>query len=227
MTFAYETIVPWGRTFDEYQRMFSLSADDLQGRILGCGDGPAAFNATLSRGGGRVVSCDPLYQFTAQQIRERINVTYQNVIAQTRRDQNKFVWNAIPSVDALGEIRMAAMNDFLADYEQAKSQGRYVCGEAPSMPFAPDSFDLALSSHFLFLYTDNLSLDFHQQTIANLLRIAPEVRIFPLLTYNAETSPYLDPVCAALNEAGHRAVVERVPYEFQRGGDKMLKINRR
>ncbi len=226
MTFVYENIVPWGRTFDEYQRMFNLSAQALTGRILGCGDGPAAFNAQLARGGGRVVSCDPLYQFTAQQIRQRIDVTYANVIEQTRRDQGKFIWESIPSVDALGEIRMAAMNEFLADYETGKTQGRYVCAEAPNLPFAPDSFDLALSSHFLFLYSDNLSLSFHQQAIANLLMIAPEVRVFPLLDYNAKTSPHLDPVCAGLREAGCAVSIERVPYEFQRGGNQMLRVNR-
>lgn len=226
MAFAYETIVPWGRTFDEYQRMFNLSTHDLSLRILGCGDGPAAFNAQLSRDGGRVVSCDPLYQFTMQQIRERIDVTYTNVIEQTRRDQDKFVWDAIPSVDALGEIRMAAMTAFLADYETGKVQGRYVCAEAPTLPFAPGSFDLALSSHFLFLYSDNLPLEFHQQAIANLLTIAREVRIFPLLTYNAEPSPYLDSVCAGLTGAGYQVSIEPVPYEFQRGGNKMLRIQR-
>lgn len=230
MAFVYENIVPWGRTFDEYRRMFALSTDDLKERILGCGDGPAAFNATLSREGGRVVSCDPLYQFTTEQIRARIDVTYQNVIAQTRHDQDKFVWESIPSVEALGEIRMAAMKDFLADYERGKAQGRYICGAAPALPFAPDSFDLALSSHFLFLYTDNLSLDFHLETITTLLTIAREVRIFPLLTYNAEPSPYLDPVCAALTAAGvggYRVAIESVPYEFQKGGNKMLRVTRR
>ncbi len=226
MTFTYETIVPWGRTFDEYRRMFALSADDLKGCILGCGDGPAAFNATLSRDGGRVVSCDPLYEFTREQIRARIDVTYQNVIEQTRRDQDKFVWASIPSVDALGEIRMAAMTDFLVDYERGKGEGRYVCGAAPALPFAPDSFDLALSSHFLFLYTDNLSLDFHLETITALLRVAREVRIFPLLTYNAETSPYLDPVGAGLDAAGAQVAIELVPYEFQKGGNNMLRVNR-
>lgn len=226
MTITYETIVPWGRTLDEYQHMFNLSAHDLGRRILGCGDGPAAFNAQLTRGGGRVVSCDPLYQFTAQQIRERIDATYTNVIAQTRRDHEKFVWDAIPSVDALGEIRMAAMTEFLADYETGKAQGRYVCAEAPDLPFGPDSFDLALSSHFLFLYSDNLSLAFHRQAIASLLAIAREVRIFPLLNYNAETSPHLEPVCAGLTGAGYDVSVERVPYEFQRGGNQMLRISR-
>ncbi len=225
MTFAYETIVPWGRSLDEYRRMFDLSARDLELHILGCGDGPASFNAEMRTHGGRVVSCDPLYQFSAQQIRERIDVTYENVIAQTRRDQDKFIWNAIPSVDALGQIRMDAMRKFLADYEMGKQQGRYICGAAPSLPFTADSFDLALCSHFLFLYTDNLSLNFHQQAILDMLRVAKEVRIFPLLTYNAEPSPYLGPVCAGLEQAGYKISIEQVSYEFQRGGNKMLRVS--
>lgn len=152
MTFTYETIVPWGRSFDEYRRMFALSEQDLHSRILGCGDGPASFNAEMRQRGGWVVSCDPLYQFTVQQIAERIEVTAQNVIEQTRREQDKFVWDVIKSPDELGRIRLDAMRAFLADYEQGKREGRYICGAAPSLPFAMGSFDLALSSHFLFLY---------------------------------------------------------------------------
>ncbi|MGC1375630.1 MAG: class I SAM-dependent methyltransferase [Anaerolineales bacterium] len=206
--------------------MFNLSAHDLETRILGCGDGPAAFNAAMRARGGRVVSCDPLYQFSARQIGERIEASYQTVMEQTRQGQDKFVWNAIKSLEALGQIRMDAMRAFLADYEQGKAQGRYVCGAAPALPFAPGAFDLALSSHFLFLYSDNLSLTFHQETIADLLRVAKEVRIFPVLTYNADVSPHLAPVCASLKDAGYQVAVEAVPYEFQRGGDKMLKVSR-
>ena len=33
--------------------MFDLSAADLGRRILGCGDGPASFNAELTAQGGR------------------------------------------------------------------------------------------------------------------------------------------------------------------------------
>ena len=223
---TYETVVPWGRSFDEYRRMFDFSAHDLELRILGCGDGPASFNAAMRARGGQVVSCDPLYQFSARQIRERIEASYQTVMEQTRRGRDKFVWDAIKSVDELGQIRMDAMRAFLADYEQGKSQGRYVCGAAPALPFASGAFDLALSSHFLFLYSDNLSLEFHRQAIADLLRVAKEVRIFPVLTYNADVSPHLAPVCAGLKDAGYRVSIEAVPYEFQRGGDKMMRVGR-
>ena len=224
MPFRYEEAVPWGRSFDEYRRMFNLTEADLSRRILGCADGPASFNAHMSRRGYRVISCDPLYQFTADQIRARIDATYQNVIEQTRRNQDKFVWQVIPSLDELGRIRMAAMDDFLDDYDQGMADGRYVPAELPTLPFSPDSFDLALCSHFLFLYSDNFSLDFHQQSIKAMCRVAKEVRIFPLLTYNADPSPYVEPLIENLAKAGHQVSIESVPYEFQRGGDQMMRI---
>ena len=62
MPFSYQEAVPWGRSFDEYCRMFHLTTADLSRRILGCADGPANFNAQMRRNGHRIISCDPLYQ---------------------------------------------------------------------------------------------------------------------------------------------------------------------
>jgi hypothetical protein len=45
MAMKLEKVVPFGRSLDEYLKMFALSASDLQQRILGVGDGPASFNA--------------------------------------------------------------------------------------------------------------------------------------------------------------------------------------
>ncbi len=50
-----EEVVPWGRTLAEYQSMFSLSETDLTAKILGCGDGPASFNAEMMKLGYSVV----------------------------------------------------------------------------------------------------------------------------------------------------------------------------
>ena len=66
--FTLDQVVPWGRSFDEYKRMFALGASDLNGRILGCGDGPASFNAEATRFGHRVISCDPIYRFGTEEI---------------------------------------------------------------------------------------------------------------------------------------------------------------
>src|SRR5262245_31650025 len=116
--FTLDEVVPWGRSLDEYVGMFALTDADLAGRIVGCGDGPASFNAELTRRGGRVVSCDPLYRFGENEIRGRIAATYEQVMDQARRNADDFVWTgAIRSLEDLGGQRMAAMDAFLADYE--------------------------------------------------------------------------------------------------------------
>src|SRR5262249_27957790 len=153
MAFQLDTVVPWGRTFDEYRRMFALSDHDLDGSILGCADGPASFNAEAHRLGQRVVSCDPLYRLGRQQIRQRIDATRDQILEQTRQNEHEFVWTLFPSVEELGRVRMQAMETFLADYEQGLRQGRYVDAELPVLPFADGAFDLAVCSHFLFLYS--------------------------------------------------------------------------
>ncbi|MFN9173477.1 MAG: SAM-dependent methyltransferase, partial [Synechocystis sp.] len=72
-----EKVVPWGRTLEEYKSMFSLSETDLTAKILGCGDGPASFNAEMIELGHHVVSIDPIYQFSAEQIEQRVRATYE------------------------------------------------------------------------------------------------------------------------------------------------------
>jgi hypothetical protein len=156
MALQYEQIVPWGRSWDEYLRMFRLTDEDLHRRILGCADGPASFNAGMFKRGLRVVSCDPLYQLNAGQIEDRIEATSRNVLEQTRRNQEKFVWDRITSPQELGRVRLKAMREFLLDYDRGRREGRYVAAELPKLPFESSSFELALCSNFLFLYADSL-----------------------------------------------------------------------
>lgn len=79
-------IVPWGRTLDEYRRMFTLADADLTKRILGVGDGPASFNAEMTAAGHFVTSIDPIYAFSAEQLKTRIDDTYKTVIEQMCRN---------------------------------------------------------------------------------------------------------------------------------------------
>lgn len=225
--FTLDQIVPWGRSFDEYRRMFALEGGELRSRILGCADGPASFNAEATRRGARVVSCDPLYHWDTSAIRDRIAVTSDEILEQTRRNREEFVWDAIPSVEALGRIRMAAMETFLEDYPHGRLEGRYVDAELPALPFADLSFDLALCSHLLFLYSAQLDEAFHHAAIGELCRIAPEVRIFPLVELGGQRSPYVDSVVTTLRAAGHDVSIETVPYEFRRGANEMMRIRAR
>lgn len=225
VAFRYDEVVPWGRSHEEYLRMFALRDADLGRRLLGCGDGPASFNREWTRRGGRVLSVDPLYALPAPRIAQRIDETYEDVIAQTRREQRRFVWDRIGSVDDLGRLRMAAMQAFLEDYAQGRHDGRYLAGALPSLPFRDSTFELILSSHLLFFYAAQLSREFHREAVRELLRVAPEVRIFPVVDVNGQRSLHLDPLLAELRATGVHAELREVDYEFQRGGCHMLHLS--
>ena len=217
---------PWGRSFDEYRRMFSLSESDLGLGILGCADGPAAFNCGLTKRGGRIVSCDPLYRLNAADIRARIGETRDRMVAHATKNAHLFVWTTIPSPEDMGRLRMESMSEFLSDFELGKQQGRYIDQSLPSLDFAPDSFDLAVCSHFLFLYSDEFSRGFHMESALEMCRVAKEARIFPLLDMRGQPSAHLVPMMRQLKKRGWKVSVENVTYEFQRGGNQMLRIRR-
>jgi len=224
MSFTLDTVVPWGRTFEEYTAMFALTPLDFRHRILGCGDGPAAFNAVVNRTGGGVVSIDPLYELNVHQLRDRINATFDQVLAETERNKDEFVWQRIPSIEELSRIRREAMDEFLADYEQGAKEYRYVAAALPTLPFMDKTFELALCSHFLFLYSAHHDLVFHIESIKELCRVADEVRIFPLLELGSRKSRHLDAVMAWLLREGLSAEIVTVDYEFQKGGNQMLRV---
>ena len=87
-------------------------------------------------------------------------------------------------------------------------------------------FDLVLCSHLLFLYSEQLSLDFHLQSVQELCRVAQEVRIFPLLDLARDKSRHIEPVSEHMKRLGYKVDICRVNYEFQRGGNQMMKIGR-
>lgn len=216
-------VVPWGRSFSEYKEMFSLSSDDIRKKILGCGDGPAGFNAELSANGGDVISIDPIYQFSAVQIQSRIEKIYPKIMDQVSRNKEDYVWKSIRDVKELGEVRMEAVRVFLNDYENALETGRYLNASLPILPFKNGEFDLALCSHYLFLYSDHVNQEQHIESMKELCRVAKEVRVYPLLSIsNNKMSPHLAPVMKALEVGGINVSLVSVKYEFQKGATEML-----
>jgi hypothetical protein len=152
--FTLAEVVPWGRSFDEYRRMFALSAADVNGRILGCADGPASFSAEATEKGFSVVSSDPLYRFSPADIRQRIADTTEIIIEPTRRNQEEF----------------------------------------------------------------------HLAAIREMARVASEVRVFPLVALGSVPSPHIGRVSERLGASGFAVSIETVRYEFQRGGNQMMRV---
>ncbi len=220
-----ENVVPWGRNLEEYQNIFQLSEEDLHSKILGCGDGPSSFNFEVTKLGGNIISIDPIYQFTKDEIQQRIDEISSVVSEQLKQNQNDFVWKNINSVDELIDIRLTAMSDFIKDYECGKKEKRYIYQELPKLSFENDSFDLVLSSHFLFLYSEHFDLQFHIDSILEMCRISKnEVKIFPLLDLKNQKSEYLEPILEVLKSKGFETNIIKTDYEFQKGANELLHI---
>ncbi|WP_298770786.1 hypothetical protein [uncultured Shewanella sp.] len=216
--------VPWGRSFEEYKEIFSLTENDLLKYILGCGDGPASFNADLTSKGGKVVSIDPTYRFNVDQFKSRIEAVYNEIMPQMEIYKDKYIWESIFSVEELGKIRISAMEKFMVDYEKGKNEGRYKEASLPNLDFQDGQFDLALCSHYLFLYSEQVDLEEHINSLIELCRVAKEVRVYPLITLNGEISPHLNKVILELKRIGKTTYLSDVNYKFQKGATQMLVV---
>lgn len=227
MAMELAAVVPFGRSLDEYVKMFSLSETDLQKAILSVGDGPASFNAEGTRLGYTITSVDPLYVFTSEQIRHRFDAVVDNIIEQVERTPTDWVWTYHGSPAGLRQNRERVLATFCQDYELGKREGRYQVGELPQLNYGDRTYELGLCSHFLFLYSDHFTEQFHLDSMREMLRVCQEVRIFPLLTLSLQPSPYLEPVMQQLTSQGYVCEIQTVPYELQKGGNQMLVVKPR
>lgn len=219
MAVKLSSVVPWGRSFNEYVGMFALSAEDLGRSILDCAAGPSSFASEMFLRAGRVIACDPIYEFSAEQIRARVAEVRDDMIRQVRGQMGQFVWEYIRSVEHLEEVRMGAMEKFLADFAADASRERYRAMSLPKLAFANGEFDLALCSHFLFLYSDKLDEAFHLDSIRELLRVAREVRIFPVTEMDGRPSRHLAKV-----QAIFKTQLVKVEYEFLKDANQVLVV---
>lgn len=205
--------------------MFGLDASDMSKKIAGFGDGPACFNCEMTNEGGNVISFDPIYQFSKEEIEKRIKEVRITVMQQMKENMDNYVWKHIRDLDELEHIRMSAMQKFLSDYEHGKQEGRYVFHELPArLPYEPKSFDIGLSSHFLLMYT-SLGYDFHIQSIKEMLRVCKEVRIFPIVDLDANKTDLIKGVIDFF-QRDYDATIVTAEYEFQKGDNKLLIIRK-
>lgn len=219
--FRLDGVVPWGREADEYEAFFALDEVALGARILDCGGGPSSFTAEWSAHGRHVVAADPIYAFGTAAIRAGFEATRAPMRDGMLRANARFVWSFYGSADAVVVRRERALARFLAD--RAAHPERYVAATLPRLPFAAGAFDLVLCSHLLFLYSAELSLEMHVASLREMLRIGAELRVFPLLDLDGAPSCHLEPALQALRGEADGELID-VPFEFQRGARRMLRM---
>ena len=226
MAIVLKEVAPIGRSLEEYMLMFDLTERALDKKILGIGDGPASFNAEMKELRGSVISVDPLYQFEGKDIEKRFYEVIDGIIEQMLDSPGDWTWGYHDSPEHLRIHREQAIKKFINDYDRGKSEGRYVVGELPELEFKDRSFDLAICSHFLFLYSEHFDYAFHRESVYELLRVADEVRIFPLLDLMLNRSCHIGALSQELRKDGYIVEIKKVNYEMQKGGNEMMRIVR-
>lgn len=217
-------LVFWGHHVDEYREMFDLKESDLTGKILEFGSGPSAVNAELAGIAQQRISCDPLFNLDYDTLKAKSGLVFANMVEKMIENPGHYDFSNYTGQDAFFEHRQAGMVTFFSDYNQGKQEGRYVGINDIQLPFEDFSFDLALSSHYLFSQLEDQTIEFHVALLQELARVAREVRIFPLIDGHEKPSPLLGPVLLALQQAHYGTEIRAVPYHLEPQGNALLRI---
>lgn len=222
--FTLDKVVFYGRTLAEYRRVFQLTDEELRGeRVLDCPGGPDSFGAEARDLGCQVVSCDPVYAHSIDDVAARGRQDIEETIDRVRagRHFQSEDW------DLQKRNKLAALERFVADYRAraGDGSGAYLAAKLPHLPLPDASFDLVLSAHLLFVYSstgaggllahDGLDLDFHRRAIRELIRLCRgEIRIYPTATVDehARRHPFASQIAHELAQEGYQVAFRRSNY---------------
>ena len=204
--------------------MYALQESDLVGRrVLDCPGGPDALVADGLKRGLDIRAIDPQYVDEPDVLEARGHEDITRTMEQWQADSEN-AWTQ-EMADDFQRLKLVALEQFTAAYREHRE--RFIPGMLPDLPFEDDSFDLVLSGNFLFAYasvergglmaTDEFGLDFHMESVRELVRVGREVRMFPTfaLLGPARRQEFVEPVMDALRSDGHE--VELIPSEWVEG----------
>ncbi|MFJ8959809.1 class I SAM-dependent methyltransferase [Lentzea sp. NPDC102401] len=208
------------RPLADYQAMFALTNDTVKAaRILDCPAGVSPFGAQVRALGGTVTSVDPAYALSADQLEARAHGDLHRIFHDAGADP--FTQQSRGPLSVNRAEVSASIDSFLTDY--VKNAECYTAARLPELPFPDNSFDLALSGNLLFAHPGQLDENTTIEFLAELLRVACEVRIFPVTDRMSVPHPLLDSIVDTLRVNGVIATTLDVPYRLQCGGTRMLR----
>ncbi|WP_338543356.1 SAM-dependent methyltransferase [Paenibacillus tundrae] len=170
-----------------------------------------------------MTAADIAYSHPVQQLKNKGLLDIEHGIENIGKVKQNYVWNYFKTVDELRSSRMRALTDCTDD--MCVNSNRYLAATLPQLPFQDNQFDITLSAHFLFMYSDRLDLSFHQATTRELMRVTrKEIRVFPIVDLASERSAHLDPIINLIEGAGWHYEIQNTGYEFQRNVNQLLRI---
>jgi len=226
--FQLDKVAFYGRTLIEYLKIFGIN--DIShlksyNRILDCPSGASSFVAEANnRYGINAVGCDPLFDKHSRILQKQGEEDIEYVVNRVSIAPELYKWDFYSSIEELRDYRKLSLERFISDYNLGRERKRYVKAELPKLPFDDRSFDLVLSGHFLFTYSHKFEFSFILSSIVELFRVCSrEVRIYPLQKSSLEPYEHMtDLLCTLRKQYGISYDIVPVPFEFQKGSNKML-----
>jgi len=217
-----------GRTYDEYIRIFDLDESMLsKARILDCPSGSSSFATESHLKGIDVTACDIVYNLNADELLGKGRKDIRHVFEKFNEVSHLYTWSYYKNKDDVISRRKSALEFFTHDFQKGLEAERYVHAELPELPFPDKHFSLVLSSHFLFLYSGRLGLDFHIKCLKELIRVsAGTVCVFPLSGLDAKPYEHLNEVITSLENTGINVEITKTSFEFQAGSNRMMRLSR-
>ncbi|MFX1394079.1 MAG: hypothetical protein ACFFAH_10935 [Promethearchaeota archaeon] len=214
-----------GRTFEEYEKIFRLN--DFKSNnvsILDVGSGVSSFCAEASKIRMNVIAMDPIYDYDSIELEFKCSKDLNLIIKELNGVEHLYKWEIFRSKEELKKQREKAYKAFIKHYKYNRGK-QYISEKMPKTTFKNNQFDIIISSHLLFLYDHIYDYSFHKESIIEMLRIcSKEIRIFPLVNLYGKTSTFLQEFLNDANFMHYKRLIERVDYEFIRGGNKFLRI---
>lgn len=221
-----DRVVLLGRTFDEYARFFALDEATWRGRpVLDVASGVSSFRSEAVARGWSVTAVDPIYALEPEAIEPRCAGDLEHV-TEAVRGLPTYKWEFYRTPEGMRAYRDRAWRTFLESYRRDRSG--YVAASLPALPFDAGQFALTLVSYFLFAYQEHFDYAFHRDSIGELMRVtAGEARVYPLVTFEARPSDFLEPL--RQDPALRHLDFEVVPtdFEFLVGSNAYLRITHR
>jgi hypothetical protein len=201
-----------GFTLNDYIQMFDLTDSDLTRKILDYNAGCASFTQELALNNPGVMACDNLYQHSPAVLWDKLNHLAMNS-------------NAIKALLTPAFINERAQHipQMMAHYAKVGST-HYLNSKIENLIFPDEAFHLALSAYALFTVTDHLSETYHINAILELLRVANEVRIFPLTNLQGKVSPYIGTILSGLQQQGLDTEIKTRQFQPHIPAQAMLRV---
>ncbi len=213
----------WVYSLRDYHQMFDLSDEDLSRKILDYPGGISSFNAELAQQGVFVISGDALYSRSRDVLSVESDELFQANCQMFRDHQERIKGHDESVIETIFNDWLLSKQIFLDDYERGYEEGRYRAIESLLLPFDDDQFELALCTDFLAL-SQTIPQFTTESLVAELCRVAEEVRVYPLMTTEGKMHPALGSVMLSLQQQNFGVEVREVTYDQQVGGNAMLRV---